>query len=111
VQELLALERTLLAWIRTGVALIALGIVLAKFQLVLLRFGVPAGAGVAALGIALLGAGGAIVALAGLRYAADVRRAAAGQPVRPMPALGLLAAAVVVAIAIYGIASGLPHVR
>lgn len=106
----LALERTLLSWVRTAVSLIALGIVLAKFVLFLDRLGVHVhgGGDSERLGVGLVVAGGLLVALAGVRHVAALRRWHRGQPAPLTPALSLLLVAVVVGAAAFAVFTLVP---
>ncbi|WP_442753861.1 YidH family protein [Methylocystis sp. JAN1] len=80
--NLAANERTFLAWIRTGVAIIALGFVIERFNLFLLAMATEAGAATTTLpgfhrlssptgrygGMALVGAGVLLIAVATIRF-------------------------------------------
>ena len=106
----LALERTLLSWVRTGISLIALGVVLAKFVLFLGKLGlrVHGGANTERLGVGLVVAGGALVALAGFRHVQALARWRRGDTQPLAPALALILVAVVVAGAAFAVYTLLP---
>lgn len=96
-------ERTFLAWVRTGVAVIALGFVIERFNLFLLTFAAEAGAAAHAAqlhrlaspagrygGMALVGAGVALILVATLRFLHTARLLEQDEQVRPRVTHGTL---------------------
>jgi len=89
--EHLANERTFLAWVRTSISIMSLGFVVAKFGLWLRELaarlpggpvsqGSGQGSGVSAwIGVAMIAFGGALAALAALRFHAVNRQIEAGK--------------------------------
>ena len=100
----LANERTLLAWVRSGIAIMALGFVVARFGLQIRELGLQAPRLTptwlsTGFGVAIVGCGGALVALATLHHGASTRAIDRGD-YRPSAGLILLlsAGAIVVAL-------------
>ena len=99
-----AAERTFLAWLRTGLALMGFGFVVARFGLFLREMAATTGVSVPVpgasrwFGIAMIGLGVTLTAVAFLNYVATVRRFNRGEPFTGRPSwLGGFVAAVLVA--------------